>query len=211
MILECSTLLDYYSCKDKDFASQTENRIIMWWPKLFRQIFFFIKAKSFLSLFLFVCQIIAGHDSYSAESSGPDRVLLPAGISALTLTSARQRLPPAVSSARPPADGLSSSLQTLQPSHLPSHVSPLIPNEGLCLCDYDDEGVWILNLDYCKALWNFGCVAASSEVFSFSLTPKEQSPAEASADMGRHEADFVWKKNTENIHEVFDFMEELGS
>ncbi|KAM7405250.1 hypothetical protein PAMP_012526 [Pampus punctatissimus] len=29
--------------------------------------------------------------------------------------------------------------------------------------------------------------------------------------MGRHEADYVWKKDTENIQEVFDFMEELGS
>uniref|UniRef100_A0A8C6WUE1 Calcium/calmodulin-dependent protein kinase IGb n=1 Tax=Neogobius melanostomus TaxID=47308 RepID=A0A8C6WUE1_9GOBI len=29
--------------------------------------------------------------------------------------------------------------------------------------------------------------------------------------MGRHEEDFVWKKNTENIQEIFDFMEELGS
>lgn len=29
--------------------------------------------------------------------------------------------------------------------------------------------------------------------------------------MGRQEADYVWKKNTENIQEVFDIMEELGS
>lgn len=29
--------------------------------------------------------------------------------------------------------------------------------------------------------------------------------------MGRQEDDYVWKKNTENIQEVFDFMEELGS
>ncbi|XP_071381653.1 calcium/calmodulin-dependent protein kinase IGb [Centroberyx affinis] len=29
--------------------------------------------------------------------------------------------------------------------------------------------------------------------------------------MGRKEADYVWKKDTENIQEVFDFMEELGS
>ncbi|XP_072223022.1 calcium/calmodulin-dependent protein kinase IGb [Leuresthes tenuis] len=29
--------------------------------------------------------------------------------------------------------------------------------------------------------------------------------------MGRQEADYVWKKTTENIQEVFDFMEELGS
>lgn len=36
-------------------------------------------------------------------------------------------------------------------------------------------------------------------------------PVETSADMGRQEADYVWKKNTENIQEIFDFMEELGS
>lgn len=36
-------------------------------------------------------------------------------------------------------------------------------------------------------------------------------PVEASADMGRKEADYVWKKDTENIQEIFDFMEELGS
>ncbi|XP_031146377.1 calcium/calmodulin-dependent protein kinase IGb isoform X2 [Sander lucioperca] len=36
-------------------------------------------------------------------------------------------------------------------------------------------------------------------------------PVEASADMGRQESDHVRKKVTENIHEVFDFMEELGS
>ncbi|XP_031597856.1 calcium/calmodulin-dependent protein kinase IGb [Oreochromis aureus] len=36
-------------------------------------------------------------------------------------------------------------------------------------------------------------------------------PGKAPADMGRQEADYVWKKNTENIQEVFDFMEELGS
>ncbi|KAM8753709.1 calcium/calmodulin-dependent protein kinase IGb [Acanthopagrus schlegelii] len=53
--------------------------------------------------------------------------------------------------------------------------------------------------------------AGESEQSSCSAQSLEQSPAEASADMGRHEADFVWKKNTENIHEVFDFMEELGS
>ncbi|XP_032377113.1 calcium/calmodulin-dependent protein kinase IGb isoform X2 [Etheostoma spectabile] len=36
-------------------------------------------------------------------------------------------------------------------------------------------------------------------------------PVAAPADMGRQEGDHVWKKVTENIHEVFDFMEELGS
>ncbi|XP_031700744.1 calcium/calmodulin-dependent protein kinase IGb isoform X2 [Anarrhichthys ocellatus] len=36
-------------------------------------------------------------------------------------------------------------------------------------------------------------------------------PVEASAEMGRQEAQHIWKKVTENIQEVFDFMEELGS
>ncbi|XP_042347019.1 calcium/calmodulin-dependent protein kinase IGb [Plectropomus leopardus] len=36
-------------------------------------------------------------------------------------------------------------------------------------------------------------------------------PVEASADMGRQEADHVWKKDTEDIRDYFDFMEELGS
>ncbi|XP_040927525.1 calcium/calmodulin-dependent protein kinase IGb [Betta splendens] len=36
-------------------------------------------------------------------------------------------------------------------------------------------------------------------------------PVASSADMGRQEADYVWKKKTENIQEVFEFMEELGS
>lgn len=47
-------------------------------------------------------------------------------------------------------------------------------------------------------------------VVSYSWILKEI-PVEASADMGRQEADYVWKKNTENIQESFDFMEELGS
>ncbi|XP_069567087.1 calcium/calmodulin-dependent protein kinase IGb [Brachyistius frenatus] len=36
-------------------------------------------------------------------------------------------------------------------------------------------------------------------------------PAEASEEMGRQEADYVWKKDTENIQEIFDIMHELGS
>ena len=31
------------------------------------------------------------------------------------------------------------------------------------------------------------------------------------AAMGRKEAGYEWKKNTDNIQEVFEFMEELGS
>ena len=40
---------------------------------------------------------------------------------------------------------------------------------------------------------------------------REEVPVEAFAVMGRQEADNVWKKNTENIYELFEFMEELGS
>lgn len=46
---------------------------------------------------------------------------------------------------------------------------------------------------------------------SFSLLLKELPVVEATAAMGRQEADYVWKKDTENIQEVFDIMEELGS
>ncbi|KAG7237922.1 hypothetical protein INR49_031715 [Caranx melampygus] len=44
------------------------------------------------------------------------------------------------------------------------------------------------------------------------ICPDRELPVvEASAAMGRQEADYVWKKDTENIQEVFDIMEELGS
>ncbi|KAG7268246.1 hypothetical protein CRUP_036459 [Coryphaenoides rupestris] len=36
-------------------------------------------------------------------------------------------------------------------------------------------------------------------------------PAEAHAEMGRKEADYVWKKDTDNIQKVFEYLEELGS
>uniref|UniRef100_A0A8B9L053 Calcium/calmodulin dependent protein kinase IG n=1 Tax=Astyanax mexicanus TaxID=7994 RepID=A0A8B9L053_ASTMX len=36
-------------------------------------------------------------------------------------------------------------------------------------------------------------------------------PVEANAEMGRKEADYEWKKSTDNIQEVFDFIEVLGS
>lgn len=39
----------------------------------------------------------------------------------------------------------------------------------------------------------------------------QEVPVGAPADMGRQEADYVWKKTTENIQDVFEFMEELGS
>lgn len=39
----------------------------------------------------------------------------------------------------------------------------------------------------------------------------QEIPVGAPADMGRQEADYVWKKTTENIQDVFEFMEELGS
>lgn len=36
-------------------------------------------------------------------------------------------------------------------------------------------------------------------------------PVENQSDMGRKEADYEWKKTTEDIQEVFDVMEVLGS
>ncbi|XP_039655647.1 calcium/calmodulin-dependent protein kinase IGb [Perca fluviatilis] len=53
-------------------------------------------------------------------------------------------------------------------------------------------------------------LAGESERSSHSAESLEI-PVDAPADMGRQEGDHVWKKVTENIHEVFDFMEELGS
>lgn len=41
-----------------------------------------------------------------------------------------------------------------------------------------------------------------------SCFPLKEIPA---ADMGRQEGDYAWKKNTENIQEIFEFIEELGS
>ncbi|KAF7669484.1 hypothetical protein LDENG_00189670 [Lucifuga dentata] len=54
----------------------------------------------------------------------------------------------------------------------------------------------------------------SQQVISEQRSDSAQDPEicfEAPADMGRQESDCVWKKNTENIQEMFDFMEELGS
>ena len=36
-------------------------------------------------------------------------------------------------------------------------------------------------------------------------------PVETKAEMGRKEADYDWKKSTDNIQDVFDFIEVLGS
>lgn len=46
---------------------------------------------------------------------------------------------------------------------------------------------------------------------SHSLSPLDSIPVGTRADMGRHEADYVWKKTTENIQDVFEFVQELGS
>ncbi|XP_008317249.1 calcium/calmodulin-dependent protein kinase IGb isoform X2 [Cynoglossus semilaevis] len=54
-------------------------------------------------------------------------------------------------------------------------------------------------------------LAEESEQSSCSSAESLESSTKVSADMGRQEADYVWKKNTENIQEVFEFMEELGS
>ncbi|KAI3357790.1 hypothetical protein L3Q82_016180, partial [Scortum barcoo] len=55
------------------------------------------------------------------------------------------------------------------------------------------------------------CSHRFSLFLSFSSCVLKEIPVEASADMGRQEADYVWKKNTDNIQEIFDIMEELGS
>ncbi|KAF4096362.1 calcium/calmodulin-dependent protein kinase IGb isoform X1 [Onychostoma macrolepis] len=39
----------------------------------------------------------------------------------------------------------------------------------------------------------------------------EEIPAEANAEMGRKEGNYEWKKSTDNIQDVFEFMEVLGS
>ncbi|MEQ2246749.1 hypothetical protein ILYODFUR_002421 [Ilyodon furcidens] len=49
--------------------------------------------------------------------------------------------------------------------------------------------------------------AAARVTVSYRAEPLEI-PA---ADMGRQEGDYTWKKNTENIQEIFEFIEELGS
>ncbi|XP_070695793.1 calcium/calmodulin-dependent protein kinase IGb [Pempheris klunzingeri] len=46
---------------------------------------------------------------------------------------------------------------------------------------------------------------------SSSSAESQEIPVEAPANMGRQEPDYVWKKNTDDIREVFDIMEELGS
>lgn len=96
----------------------------------------------------------------------------------------------------PASDSLSSAAEHIQPDN-PS-----------ALYDYDDEGVWTLTRDYRGAAADFRCVDIS---LSLSSTPRKEVPAEASAAMGRQEADYVWKKTTENIQEIFEFIEELGS
>lgn len=120
------------------------------------------------------------------------------------------------------ADSLSSAADA--PTFIPA-FSWLFNNlKWLSVYDYDDEAVWILSSGLVQLLCN--CMQNSKEtplfcgtsvlsdvysyVFSFSLILKEI-PVEACADMGRQEADYVWKKDTDNIQEVFDFMEELGS
>ncbi|XP_056589279.1 calcium/calmodulin-dependent protein kinase IGb isoform X2 [Triplophysa dalaica] len=50
-----------------------------------------------------------------------------------------------------------------------------------------------------------GLLAGASERIS------REKPLEANAEMGRKEGDYDWKKNTDNIQDVFEFMEVLGS
>ncbi|XP_076022868.1 calcium/calmodulin-dependent protein kinase type 1D-like [Genypterus blacodes] len=54
-------------------------------------------------------------------------------------------------------------------------------------------------------------VSHRHQVICAGIGSSSEIPVKASADMGRQESDCVWKKNTENIQDIFDFMEELGS
>lgn len=51
---------------------------------------------------------------------------------------------------------------------------------------------------------------SKSFVSCFVLISPEK-PLEAHAEMGRKEGDYDWKKSTDNIQDVFEFMEVLGS
>lgn len=63
-------------------------------------------------------------------------------------------------------------------------------------------------MDYWRAVRQLG---VDMPFLSHSLSPLDSIPVGARADMGRQEADYVWKKTTENIQDVFEFVEELGS
>lgn len=63
-------------------------------------------------------------------------------------------------------------------------------------------------MDYWRAARQLG---VDMPFLSHSLSPLDSIPVGARADMGRQEADYVWKKTTENIQDVFEFVEELGS
>lgn len=46
--------------------------------------------------------------------------------------------------------------------------------------------------------------------FLFFLSSPEI-PVEAHTEMGRKEGDYDWKKSTDNIQDVFEFMDVLGT
>ncbi|KAI2649474.1 Calcium/calmodulin-dependent protein kinase type 1G [Labeo rohita] len=48
-------------------------------------------------------------------------------------------------------------------------------------------------------------------IFGIVLAASKEIPVEAHAEMGRKEGDYDWKKSTDNIQDVFEFMEVLGS
>ncbi|XP_059384364.1 calcium/calmodulin-dependent protein kinase type 1D-like isoform X3 [Carassius carassius] len=48
-------------------------------------------------------------------------------------------------------------------------------------------------------------------IFGIVLAANKEIPVEAHAEMGRKEGDYGWKKSTDNIQDVFEFMEVLGS
>ncbi|CAL8368247.1 unnamed protein product [Lota lota] len=70
-----------------------------------------------------------------------------------------------------------------------------------CISSAPDEGI---RVDFNKLL------TGESDLSSSSAQPRDI-PVEAHAEMGRKEDGYVWKKDTDNIQNVFELMEELGS
>lgn len=53
------------------------------------------------------------------------------------------------------------------------------------------------------------CWSLYEEVSFFLSSP--EIPVEAHTEMGRKEGDYDWKKSTDNIQDVFEFMDVLGT
>ncbi|CAL8251006.1 unnamed protein product [Arctogadus glacialis] len=58
---------------------------------------------------------------------------------------------------------------------------------------------------------DFNKLLTGESYLSSSSAQPQDIPVEAHAEMGRKEDDYVWKKDTDNIQNVFEIMEELGS